>query len=259
MAQKMGFRWVDTADLQIDPRVQGVRRERRVQEIAENWDPRAVGVITVSQREDNSLFVADGQHRTAGALERKIKQLDGSWLAKPVTRLWAKVYEGLTLADEAQLFGKLNNTKAPMALDRIAVAAVAGDDTPAELLEAIARKYGWYLRKAPRIQAPQALYKIAAMDEDGTILDRVFYIVTKAWTHEADSTRAGVVDGLARVLAAAPLVDDDRMARVLGRSNPSTILADIESMRSTFKARARLVAIAERYDRGLGEARKLNI
>jgi len=67
------------------------------------------------------------------------------------------------------------------------------------------------------------------------------------------------VEGLARLIAEKPAVDNDRLAHVLGRSTPGTILGSVESMRSTYKANARVVAIAGLYDRGLGEARKLRL
>lgn len=263
MAKQVRTVWVNTADLLIDPRVQGVRRESRVQEMATNWDPRAVGTITISERRDGTMYTIDGQHRVAGALERRIRAItegpDGplvEWEHKPVARMLAQVHVGLSLAEEAQMYVLLNNTKVPQAVDRIAVAAIGGDPI-AELLVNTGAKYGWYLKKAPRIQANQALYKIAKWDGDGVILDRVFHILTDAWQHEADATSGDIVEGLAKLIQFRPHLDDARLARVLGRLTPSTVLADVKQLRPTFKSRARMTAIAVVYDRGLGENRKL--
>lgn len=226
-----------------------------------SWDPRAANTITISERDDGSLFVIDGQHRAASALERKIPvQRDGKteWKHEPVVKLWAQVHTGLTLAEEAQMYVLLNNTKVPQAVDRIAVAAVGGDPV-AERLVNIAAKYGWYLKRSPRVQASKALYKIAGMDDDGVVLDRVFHVLTEAWQHDADATRSDIVEGLARLIVLRPHVDDNRLARVLGRATPSTVLANVVQMRPTYKARARMMAIAGLYDRGLSDARKLGV
>ena len=257
--------WVATADLLIDPRVQGVRRESRVQNMAINWDPRAAGTITISQRRDDSLYTIDGQHRVAGALERKVRVItvdpdtgeeSVEWKSEPVKALRAQIHTGLSLAEEAQMYVLLNDTKIPMAVDRIAVAAIGGDPT-AELLVNTGAKYGWYLKQTPRIAASQALYKIAQWDGDGDILDRTFHVLTDAWQHDAEATRGDIVEGLARVIQNYPHVDDNRLARVLGRMTPSTIMADVKQLRSSFKSRARMIAVVNAYDRGLGDARKL--
>lgn len=265
MARSFKYGWVDLTDgkLVIDPEVQGVRRERRVREIADNWDDRAAGVVTLSRRSDNTLAVIDGQHRIAGASltqDRPERVVADHILpaTHKVTRLWGKVYEGLSQEEEAQMYLLLNNTKIPMAIDRVAVAAIAGNEA-AERVVNTANKYGWYLKKAPRIQSPAALLKVASMDDDGVILDRVFYIATKAWTHAPDSTRSNIMEGLARLIKDRPHLDDNRMVRVLGKYKPATILANIESLRSTYAARARVVAIAGLYDRGLSDARKLGV
>lgn len=258
---KLSNKWVNAADLQVDPQVQGARHENRVQEMAMSWDSRAVNTITISQRDDDSLFVIDGQHRAAAALERKIPvQRDGKteWKHEPVTRLWAQVHTGLTLAEEAQMYVLLNNTKVPQAVDRIAVAAVGGDPV-AERLVDIGAKYGWYLKRSPRMHAAQALYKIARLDDDGDVLDRVFHIITEAWEHDTDATRSDIVDGLARLIQRWPAVDDNRLARVLHKSTPSTVLASVAQMRPTYKARARMMAMVGLHDRGLSDARKLAI
>lgn len=264
-SKSVRYMLVNTADLLIDPRVQGVRRESRVQDMAINWDPRAAGTISISQRADGTLYVVDGQHRTAGALEHKtrVSSIDDEtgeivveWKADPIRTLRAQVHTGLTLAEEAQMYVLLNNTKVPQAVDRIAVAAIGGDPI-AELLVTTGAKYGWYLKQAPRIAASQALYKIAQWDGDGDILDRTFHVLTDAWHHDGEATRADIVEGLARVIQNYPQVDDNRLARVLGRLTPSTVMADVKQLRSSFKSRARMIAVVNAYDRGLGDARKL--
>ena len=55
--------------ISIDTRVQRVEGcdERRVNKIASNFNPRALGSITLSRRDDNTYVCLDGRHRWTAA------------------------------------------------------------------------------------------------------------------------------------------------------------------------------------------------
>lgn len=91
------FEMVPLANLKRDPTYHdpGRLKEKRVAEIAADWDPSGVGTITVSRRHDGSLWVIDGMHRVAAA------RLLGE------THLPAKLFVGLTLEGEALMFQRL--------------------------------------------------------------------------------------------------------------------------------------------------------
>lgn len=74
---KGDFRWVQKNDLNIDSRYQRDQvSENKVREIAREWDWLLLGVISVIEREDGSLWVFDGGHRTRAAFFRDdIKEL----------------------------------------------------------------------------------------------------------------------------------------------------------------------------------------
>jgi len=63
--------------LQVDHRYQRPLNAQWARWLAENWDDRMLGVLTVSQREDGSFWLLEGQHRSAalvsiGMAERKV-------------------------------------------------------------------------------------------------------------------------------------------------------------------------------------------
>jgi uncharacterized protein DUF6551 len=99
-------------DLSIDPRVQRPRDEVKLRKMVAEFDPSALGQITVSRRANNSLIILDGQHRWL-----LVRAVD---YGEP---LEAKIFTGLKLEQEARLFRLLNNTtKASiMALFKVAL------------------------------------------------------------------------------------------------------------------------------------------
>lgn len=77
--------------LQVDKYQKKVRK-RVVDEIVKNFNPAAVGVIHVSQREDGSLWIFDGQHRTEALSKLGFEYVD------------CLVFTGLTPEQEASGF-----------------------------------------------------------------------------------------------------------------------------------------------------------
>lgn len=81
--------------LMIDPAVQRMPDARRISKIASEWDDDAVGIITVSLRDNGEIAVIDGQTRYMALLERKGADTTAS--------LRCDVYEGLSQEEEAAL------------------------------------------------------------------------------------------------------------------------------------------------------------
>jgi hypothetical protein len=116
------------SEFAVDPAVQRQLNEPRVDKIAKDFKPMMLGLFTASKRLDGRTYILDGQHRMAAC--RK-KQYDG-YIA-------TRVYEGLTLAEEAELFLDLNNTRKVSALDKFHVRATKGDPAAVALKEALER------------------------------------------------------------------------------------------------------------------------
>lgn len=93
------YRVIKIEDLQTDLSYQSPIDESIVKKIVNNFDENALGTITISQREDGTLWILDGQHRTVGCRRLGLDSMN------------AKVLTGLSIEEEANLYKELNNSK----------------------------------------------------------------------------------------------------------------------------------------------------
>jgi hypothetical protein len=126
-------------DLNIDADYQREFKRKRAEDIGEHWDDRRAGQIRVSRREDDSMWVIDGQHRTRGA------QHAGN------THIVAEIDEGLDQAEEARLFDQLNQGRAPVsALERFRARLVYRDPEALEMTRIVQEFEGTIAEKTGR-------------------------------------------------------------------------------------------------------------
>lgn len=224
--------------LRVDPRVQrdGLN-VKKVEEIFTNFNEDALGVITVSRRKNDGDYVIDGWHRDEAA-----KRKD------PTFQLTCRVFEGLTVVEEAEMFLALNTTTNPSLLEKYKV-RLAANDPDSLLIEQITTSRGWKVHPMPspgHIQAIGALYRINELSKkveaEPHLLDITLMVITKAWGNDRDGAQAVILEGIARVLAKyAGRLDITRLYEVLrNRSggvqalhNEATQMAKMERSRVT--------------------------
>lgn len=128
------FGWIYLDTVGIDERIQRPINQGEVNRIAKEFDPAALGTITLSARVDEAgnttYWVIDGQQRRAGALKAGF---DG-----PVR---ADIHYGLTLADEAKLFRELNFRRAVQPVQLFKTALIE-EDPDALAVDKILRDLG---------------------------------------------------------------------------------------------------------------------
>jgi hypothetical protein len=113
-----GYVWIEVADLHMDWSYQRPTSNVRVRKIIEEFDPRKIGILTVSKRDHGELFVVDGGHR--------VKALSIMGIVGARCDVWT----GLDRADEAELYVWLNSSQKKLtALDSFRGRVVAGDET----------------------------------------------------------------------------------------------------------------------------------
>jgi hypothetical protein len=118
------LRWVPLTRMRVNPLAQRELRPARVSRLAAEFDVEQMGTPTVSHR-GAWYYLIDGQHRIEA-----LKAWLGAWQDQQV-QCWC--YQGLTEADEAEVFLKLNDTLTVRCLDRFKVAVQAGRTSEADI------------------------------------------------------------------------------------------------------------------------------
>ena len=194
--------WVAVADIHVSPVAQRELRPGWAAQIANDFDPDRFTPPLVSRR-DGKLYVIDGQHRFAAMhMMGWDDQLVEAW-----------VHDGLTEAEEADLFLWHNNRKAVHAMDRFQVSVIA--DRPAEVdIDAIVRKAGLSVStNKDGIRAVGALTKVYAFGPD--VLARTLLIIRDSYG--LHGFKWEVIEGLGLLIARfGHLLDDTRMIDRLG-------------------------------------------
>jgi hypothetical protein len=231
----------------VDPEVQRALDMRRVENIAENLNMDALGTITVSHRKNGSYHVIDGQHRVAAV------RLAGGVLPAAVL---CRVFDHLSLAEEAALFRLLNNTAKPQAVDLFRIRVVEGEPV-ATAIAAIIEGHGLSVSTnatGGHICAVAAMERIYRRDPDA--LDRALATCVRAWGLEPPANDGRLVEGLgllyARYGSAVEVADlVPRLAKFGG--GPGALLGKAAGLRDLIGCTApNAVAevIVESYNRG---------
>jgi hypothetical protein len=94
--------------------------------LRQGFDPRKLGIVTLSLREDGRYAIVDGSHRRYIAVQHGYNDM------------LARVFIDLTYEEEARLFEALNTIKAPTALDRFRARIEYEEETALDIAAALA-------------------------------------------------------------------------------------------------------------------------
>lgn len=185
------------AKLTIDPDLQRALDKTRVDKIAKDYQPEAVGTIIVSHRDDGTYHVIDGQHRVSATIAAGYGD----------RTLPCLVHNGLTRAEEAALFRRHNNTRQVSPIDRFRVRVIE-EDPAAVVLNTILTAHGWRVTQSKNagafaaVTAFEGIYrgKINGPGTTRDICNTTISVITEAWGHDANGVRAEVVGGIGAVL-----------------------------------------------------------
>jgi hypothetical protein len=201
----------------VDPHVQRELNEPRVKKLVDEFDPNLLGLIIASKRPDGRTYILDGQHRVVAARR------------KGYTGLFAtRVYEGLTVAEEADAFLGHNNTRQVSALDKFLVRVTKGDPGAVALNNALNR-YGLKAsgqHTGGMFSAIVALERVYAgflgrpMDMRLDLVEAVLHILTRAYgAEERKAFQANTIQGVGLII------------RVFGkRVNPDDLVTALRSI-----------------------------
>lgn len=187
-------------ELFVDYSYQRPPDKSRAGHLAAGWDRKLAGMIEVSDRgadQQPRYAVIDGQHR---------------WLAaqrvSPAPMMVATIHEGLSLAQEAELFDRLNRQRRrPSTWDHWRARKTAGDQLVLDIEAAVAgigraRHVDLRIDSAPReghVRCTATLEKLAALGGIDLIRDTLDLLVD-VWDVRQDAFDAPVVHGVGLVL-----------------------------------------------------------
>jgi ParB-like nuclease domain len=181
------LRWVPLTQMRVNPLAQRDLNAARVAQLAASFDVERMGSPTVSHR-GGWYYLVDGQHRIEA-----LKLWLGSWEDQQV-QCWT--CEGLTEAQEAELFLALNDTLTVGAFAKFKVAVAAGRDAEADV-DRIVRALGLRIaRGGGGICAVATLRRVYARGGPA-VLSRALRIIRDAYGEAG--LDGPVIDGIGLV------------------------------------------------------------
>ncbi|HEY7415552.1 MAG TPA: DUF6551 family protein, partial [Ktedonobacteraceae bacterium] len=165
--------------------------EAQVRRIVKNFNPLALGLLTVSRRTNDIEWTVDGQHRLI-ALEELIAA--GKFLGDTIE---CRVVQGLSIQEEADLWTLLSTAKAPGSLDLFHARVTARQQPETEINQivtecdfTVAEKQN--SAKTHAIKAIVALRRIYALSGPQGLRD-VLAVVHDAWPSDTQALGVSVL------------------------------------------------------------------
>lgn len=217
----------------VDPEPQRVLDKTWVSRHVAVFDESKLGTWEVSRRADGLLHIMDGQHRQSLCLAVCLSDRVQS----------CGVWTGLTRAQEAELFGGLNDRRSVKPLDSFRIRVIA-EDPVAVSLNRVINENGWHVADSGKdgyFRSTVALEKIysgariyGAQSENLIVCANVLKIVTAAWGHNYLGVSAQIIMGLGMVLLRNNSIDFAKLHTVLSKTPPLTLVADGQQVRSLY-------------------------
>lgn len=197
--------------IKVDPRVQRQLIPKRAKDLAAKLDLDGLGVLLVSKRGKEDYYVLDGQHRLQAL---KLHDL-GEW------EVTCQVYEGLSLAQEAEFFRRHNDTRPVTPYDDFEKGLVA-EDAECLAIAGILASNGFKMASSTRDGGISAVVKTREVYrwDQGETLNRTLAALVSAWGRGASSIEKPVLGGMARVMRAyeEEEIDLKRLAHKLAKT-----------------------------------------
>lgn len=220
------------ASLIIDHRIQrSVLDTSRVVQIVKNFNPDALDRISVSRRENGDQVILDGWHRFEAV--RRITEGKGF--------IPARVFEGLTLQEEARLFLQLNFKNPPKYFDAWKVRLVEGEPMVVSITETL-KSFGWEIDMRAgngKINGIRAIERIQRLSDElksePGLVHATILVITRAWGRQTAAGQGSMFEGLGRFLAEyGPRLD---LARLIDKlklypGGPETFLRQARNLAS---------------------------
>lgn len=220
-------------EFSVDLKVQRILNEARADQMADKFQPHALGMVTASKRADNHVYVLDGAHRISAARKAGYDGL-----------IATRLFENLTVQEEAELFLSLNSSRAVQAIDRFKVRITQGEPV-AVGINNVLKAYGLHVEWANNqslgvisaIAALESVYHGVGVWKKGDypdLVDKVIRSLSRAYGQSQDRMVYSKVmlEGLGIFCASfGARIDYDRLQFVLQGTVPRQIAVQARTLR----------------------------
>lgn len=217
-------RFVNLPDLNIDRSYQRDEYKKLIGKIAATFDPDALGLPLVAEREDGSLWVVDGQQRCAAL----------RLLGKPHLR--AQVFASQGPEHEAMIFQLVNFNRKKLTAGEEFGARLTAGDADAWALKAVADEYGFKMNTTGKVHLKNRhgnptkelscvntlvrMTKVRGVECVGFVLG----VVRDCWFEDPQARSSHIVEALAQLWTAhGGAIDTDRLYPRLRTTTPTKI------------------------------------
>lgn len=246
----MRIEMIDIDDLRVDTRAQRATHAAHMAKLASGFDPNKVGAIIISERPEGR-FILDGQHRVGGGKKHGYKG-----------KLPAVIHEGLTIADEAQLFLALNENKPIPPLEKFNAEVTAGDAI-AVGTQRIVTECGFTVAQASladrNISSVSTLMSVFR-SKGGGVLRETLETIAEAYPETPIRSRSKrFLEAVSAVLN-LPLSSSERLVLVLKKTSAGAILAEADALAEIHrqqKGKLDLEIVMRQYNKGLKKSEHL--
>ena len=229
-------------EFSVDLKVQRLLNEARADAMSEDFQPHALGLVTASKRADGHVYTLDGNHRISAARKANYDGL-----------IACRLFENLTLKEEAALFLTLYSSRSVQAIDRFKVRITEGEPV-AVGINKVLKTYGLHVDWANNqslgvisaIGALEYVYAGAGVREPGQypeLVDKVIRTLNKAYGEKADRATYSkiMLEGLGIFIATfGSRIDYDRLVYVLQGTVPRQIVVQTRALKDAKVARGTL-------------------
>lgn len=188
-ARSSNLRWVPIAETRVSPRAQREFSKPHAEEYAADFDLEGLGYPVVSLRGDY-YWIVDGQHRIAA-----LKMI--GWGDQSIE---CECYEGLTEADEAELYLRRNRRRGTRKFDEFQIATVAGRQVQCHIEKLVANE-GMKISRGKddgSVSAVKALESVYATG-GSTVLSRTLRLLRDSYSGDPVGLSEQLIKGMGLV------------------------------------------------------------
>jgi hypothetical protein len=196
-------------DLKVDLSYQREININKVNTIMKHFNPNAIGVVTLSMRENGDLFIIDGSHRVE-ALKR---------LGKGNSDINAIVFFDFSVKDEAELFLIMNENRTKPKKSDLHKANVNAGNNDSIAIEEMLKSHGLIIGNRPSngvVRAIDTLYKVNSKIGINN-LSKVVKILKDANGSNSTSFQAEYLTAVATIIVNYKLIDVERLTKSISQ------------------------------------------